>query len=287
MTGFHFGRTWLSWLAGLVALHQPVSALAQLPLNIEELLIETASLKLETGTAFRHAEEWLPVITADSGSQAPVLVRRDLEVTDVTTRLRYGLSSALELNAALRVNHLRWRQPVGEDVSDTGQLAEVGANWLVSPDTHTPALLLQLGADLVGDASPGADERVYGGTLRFSATAYRAIDPVVLSVGAGYEYRRRRSVGDRELKPGDLAWLIPQINFAANERVTLIAGFGVYFRNADRWRGLPRGDRQTLATLRLGSGVAVSPRSTVFVGSDVTVSGQRSARIALDWVYRF
>ena len=285
MTRVQITRALLGRLFGALSLCQPVAVQAQLPLNIEELLVETATLKIETGTAFRHAEEWLLGVSQDGG--VPVLIRRDLEVSEVSTRLRYGLSSELELNGGLRINHLRWRQPLGEDGSDTGQVVDAGVNWLVSRDSHTPALLLQLGADMAGDAAPGAGERVYGGALRFAATAYRGFDPVVLSLGAGYEYKRRRSVGGRDFKPGNLAWLIPQVNFAVNERVTLIGGLGLYLRDADHWQGALRGERQTLTTLRLGSGFAFGKQSTVFVGSDLTVSGQRSARLAMDWVYRF
>ena len=279
-------RALLGSLFGLLALSPSAPVHAQLPLNIEELLVEVATVKLETGTAFRHAEELMLGVSSDS-AVFPALSKRDLEVTEAGTRLRYGLSSELEINGGLRVNHLRWRQPMGEDDSATGQVADAGVNWLASRDGNTPALLLQLGADLAGDTAPGSGERIYAGALRFAATAYRATDPVVLSLAAGYEYRRRRTVGDRDFNPGNLAWLIPQINFAVNERVTLIGGFGVYLRDADHWRGGPRGERQTLNTLRLGSGMALGRQSTVFVGADMTVSGQRSARIAMDWIYRF
>jgi hypothetical protein len=260
---------------------------AQLPLNIEELLVQPATVKLETGTAFRHSEQLLPGVVFSGPAASPALVRRDLEVAELTSRLRYGLSSSLEITGGLRVSHLRWRQPNTSDSSATGQTAEFGVSWLASGDRNTPALLLQFSTDLIGDAAPGAGDRIHGGAVRIAATSYRAVDPVVLSVGVGYEYRRPRAVDGRDFTPGDTGWLIPQVNFAVNERVTLIGGFGLYVRGADRLRGAPRGERHTLTTLRLGSGLALGRRSTAFFGGDFAVTGERSARIALDWVYRF
>ncbi len=260
---------------------------AQLPLNIEDLLVQPATMTLETGPAFGHIEEAVAVVGSRTGGVALALERRDLELAALTARLRYGLSSTVELSSGLRIDQLRMRQRAIADESQNSQVVDIGVNWLVSRDGNTPALLLQLGADVTGNAAPGVDERVYGGALRLAATVYRAMDPVVVSLAAGYEYRRRRSVGDLELDPGDTAWVIPQINFAVNERVTLIGGFGVYFRQADELHALPRGERQTLTTLRLGSGVALGKRSTVFLGGDFAASGQRSARFTLDWIYRF
>ena len=260
---------------------------AQLPLNIEEMLVQPATMKLEMGTAFGHIEEAVAVVGSNSRGVALALERRDLELAALTARLRYGLSSTVELSSGFRVDQLHMRQRAIADESQNSQVVDIGVNWLVSRDGQTPALLLQFGADVAGDAAPGAEERVYGGALRLAATVYRAMDPVVLSLAAGYEYRRRRSIGDLKLDPGDTAWVIPQINFAVNERVTLIGGFGVYFRQADELHALPRGERQTLTTLRLGSGVALGRHSTLFLGGDFAASGQRSARFALDWIYRF
>jgi hypothetical protein len=283
------GKTWHFPVrfAGLLLLWSIASAHAQLPLNIEELLVQPATVKLETGTAFRHSEELLPGVTFSGPEASPGLARRDLEIAELTSRLRYGLSSSLEVTGGLRVSHLRWRQSSTSGGSETGQTVELGVSWLASRDRSTPALLLQLSTDLISDAAPGTGDRIHGGAVRIAATSYRAIDPVVLSVGVGYEHRRPRTVFGRDFTPGATGWLIPQVNFAVNERVTLIGGFGLYLRGADRWRGLSRGERHTLTTLRLGSGLALGRRSTAFFSGDFAVSGERSARIALDWVYRF
>ena len=126
-------RMLLGSLFSIFALCVSAPVRAQLPLNIEELLVEAATVKLETGTAFRHAEELLPIVTSDNGVVVPILVRRDLEVTEVSTRLRYGFSSELEISGGLRVNRARWQGPIGKGDSDTGQVVDAGVNWLVSP----------------------------------------------------------------------------------------------------------------------------------------------------------
>lgn len=272
----------------LSALLPAARAVAQLPLNIEELLVEESVLKLETGTAFRHGEDYVPAVGSGRGALAqPWPVKRELEVMELSSSLRYGAGRAVEVNATALASRLRWRQAGASVGDERRQSLDVGVNWLALAENTTPALLLQLGGRLLDRSSmPGVDSRT-GGAWRIAATAYRSLDPVVLSLALGCEWRRSREVDGERLDPGDIAWLAPQLNFAVNPQVTLIAGTGLYVTGGDRLSGHRLSRSSSLSNLRLGLGLAPSPRSTVFFEADFAASGARYARFALDWVYRF
>jgi hypothetical protein len=214
-------------------------------------------------------------------------VKRELEVMELSSSLRYGAGRALEVNATALASRLRWRQAGARGGDERRRSLDLGVNWLAVAENTTPALLLQLGGRLVDRSSlPGVDSRS-GGTWRIAATAYRSLDPVVLSLALGYEWRRSREVAGERLDPGDIAWLAPQLNFAVNPQVTLIAGTGLYVTGGDRLSGRRLSRGSSLSNLRLGVALAPKPRSTFFFEADFAASGARYARFALDWLYRF
>lgn len=71
-------------------------------------------------------------------------------------------------------------------------------------------------------------------------TAYKAIDPVVFSVTAGWRFGSERQDGGQDYKPGSLILLNPSVGFAANDRVTLTSGLQWTRRAADRLDGKPQ-----------------------------------------------
>ena len=287
MDGTGVMRVYLRLLSACLLSFASLPALSQLPLNIENRLIQPSTMKLEVGSSYRHAERFEPSAVSVEGR---ALVNADAhyeEMIDVSTRLRYGLSSSMEFHTGLRVARFANRGRAFPDSGFESQVLEAGLNYLAVRDGAMPTLLLQLGTDLVTNQRSRGSGLVLAGSSRVSATAYRSIDPVVLSVAAGYEYRRAIEVASIHVDPGDLIWLAPQVNFAVNERVTLVGGFGVYFQSAERLERREVGGRRTMTSLRMGSGVEMSPRSTVFLMADFAAVGQRSARVAVDWVYEF
>lgn len=273
-------------LVVLLLAARPVGA--SMPLNIEELLVEESVLKLETGTAFRHGEDHLPLVEPNPQVGGPqLLLRQELEVTEFSSSLRYGVGRALEVNARVSVNQLRWRQPGAGTRRETRQSLDLGLNWLAIAEGSSPALLLQLGTRLADSSSLSGVATAYGTAYRAAATAYRSLDPVVLSLAAGYEWRRPRALSADRLDPGNVVWLAPQLNFAVNPEVTLIAGAGLSVTGADTLGGREVAPRSTLTSLRLGMGLAPGPASTIFFEVDYAASGARSSRLAVDWIYRF
>ena len=99
-------------------------------------------------------------------------------------------------------------------------------------------------------------------------TAYRSIDPVVLSITTGYQHTKT---------PLNNSWFIsPSISFVANNEVTLTAGFNMNFRQPD-----------TAQTgLELGLGYSLSQQDTLSVKVQTDISDYTGSNISLKWIHK-
>jgi hypothetical protein len=268
-------------------LHLPLSAAAQLPLNIEELLVTGSTLKLQTLLGYSSTDRVLsggmPVIP---GTSPLPLVDHQTRSATAVTRLRYGLSRTVEINASVRRTRVDWQRPGASGGGDEYALG-LGANWLVSPDTKTPALLLTAGLDAVETSWLAPDERYFGKSLRAGAHVYRALDPVVLSLAVLCEWRGARSIGPSRYDPGDTLRLQPQVNFAVNPRVTLIGGLSWQYAEADRVDAVRPAGSLYQTDLSFGLGLQAGRDSIIFVDTRVATSGGRGASVGVDWHYQF
>ncbi|MHA7815482.1 MAG: hypothetical protein ACX93N_03335 [Pseudohaliea sp.] len=253
-------RPMLLLALGLLAGGLSASARAQLPLNIEALLVSerrvTATL---SGSRASHRE---PVLRPGAGG--PTLAWRELAVEQAVLGLRYGLTSRLEVNAQYQRSTLRWDVDAQFAGAGSGEQLVLGANWLAARGAGGSLLL---DARIAALGRPlGAEQgwrRGAGGSL--GATWYRPLDPVVLSLAARYrrDISRDSALGRR--RPGDRFSADAAVNFAVNDRVTLIGGFGIQRREPDRLAGHAVGGTRLRTTV--DAGLAVSPwtRGTVFL----------------------
>jgi len=85
-------------------------------------------------------------------------------------------------------------------------------------------------------ATDGSDF-VYVKSGQIGFTTYRSIDPVVLSLTAGYRYAGNRNVGGQQVDPGDLVFINPSLDFAVNDKVTVSGGPSFWFRGQDKIAG--------------------------------------------------
>jgi hypothetical protein len=286
------------WFLLLLA---PMLVKAQLPLSIEELLIDQHVLKLDTSISHATSTQTvqrLDWVTLDrTHSESPIAIpriaRRDSDYTQIVAGLRYGVSRRTELN--VRVNNAYFtvtEPPVSGAPSifnDTGNLQSLtlGANWLASPENDTPALLLSVSLDAIEKSSVEQAESLYGKTGRIGATIYKSIDPVVLSIAMGYEFSSDRELIEQELDPGNEWFVSPQLNFAVNHKVTLIGGIAIHVRQGDEIDGRQVTARKSSTQALLGLGFAPTASSTIFVQSRFNTGGDRSANLSLDWLYQF
>lgn len=264
-----------------------LTASAQLPLSIEELLVSERTLQLQSAVSYSNSHTLVPVpVNLAPGHAAPAFSRRQSRVTSATTRLRYGVRPDLEINASAVHARAEWRQPGLAGGADQYRLA-VGASWLVSAENRTPAVLVTAGVDVLESSWLDPEATYHGKTGRIGATLYRSIDPLVLSLAAGYEMRGARDIAGGRLQPGNLLFLQPQVNFAVNYRVTLTGGVSLQIRERETINDATFSLREHSTALNLGLGVLTGEQSTVFVDTRIGTSGDESAQLVLEWLYHF
>jgi len=208
---------------------------AQLPLNIADRLVQPSMLKLETGARYRHGDRFQGALAGDSNGVSRASGNGQAHAYELSSALRYGMPGSVEVMARFNVAGHELLGGPEPTARERRQTLELGLSYVALRDRAMPALLLQASTDLL---SSGDDTgRVTAGSTRVAATAYRSIDPVVLSLAVGYDYRRPRDVRDIEVIPGDVVWVDPQVNLAVNHRVTLVGGLGAFFKQAERVHG--------------------------------------------------
>lgn len=274
-----------SSLLPLAMLQAPI-AHAQLPLSIETLLMPPSTFTLSTQTHWQESRQ--PVLfrrSAPSGGALLSIGQRRVEQTVTAVAARYGFAPRWELNGRLSHRQTRWNDPGRRTGEARGFSADVGLSWLVRPEQAAPAILVDARLNLSSKAAaPDAEQQSLQGA-EFGITAYRSLDPVVLSVSARY----RRQNGHRAASGGASTvhslMVAPQVNFAVNAKVTLVGGLSLQYRDPPLDTDTAGGARVDTA-LRLGLGYAASRRSTIFFNTNIDTAG-RGSGFDLEWLYRF
>ena len=255
--------TALGVFAMLVVLAGAGEVRAEQPLNIQQLMADSGSWQIVSAVDYR-------TLGGPGG-----VVQRSAQLTGA---LRYGLSPRVELNARLQSGSGTDRR--GEHGrNDDFSSAAVGVNWQLKPETTWPALLLEGTAQLYSRFASDSAE-LPGAEL--SLTAYKSIDPVVLSLSARYRVRRATDVDGRRYDQSYSWQLAPQVNFAVNHRVTLIGALVLHVNEAARVEGVRWGATGESLALRSGLGFRMGARSTLFVSGDVVAEGGTSG-VSLQW----
>ncbi len=254
-------------LAGLLS----APAAAQLPLTIEALLVSEHRLTATLGSSRSSQRE--PVLR--SGADGQTLAWRELTVAQSSLGLRYGVTQRLEVNARYECSSLR--RELDEQFAGTGsgERLVLGANWLAFRggagslllDAHFAALGRPLGSD-------GGWRSAAGGSL--GATWYRPLDPVVLSLAARYQRDMPAASAGVRRRPGERLSADAAVNFAVNDRVTLIGGFGLRRREPDRLAGRAIGGTRLRSTVDLGLALSPWAGGTLFLNGQLPLGAAES-----------
>jgi hypothetical protein len=244
-----------------------VPVAAQLPLNIEQLLVKPRTSQLTAAVDFFSS-------TPIGGVQQRVAGWR--------SGIRYGVAPGVEVNASVQLADTQRRSLQGVDNAGTQSLT-AGANWLLKSETSTPALLLELRAELLR-----RDEREHRslGSGQLMLTAYQSIDPVVLSLTGMWDQRRTYRSGDDQIEPGHAWRLDPAVNFAVNPRVTLLGGLSISRTRALRINEQVARPVQEELALRTGIGVSLRQQSQLFLSGTFAPAADASS-MTLQWFYEF
>jgi hypothetical protein len=268
-----------------------------LGIKLEELLSDKGTFRLEFGSTFSAArQQGVSGLyeTIQTGTGDFVTVPIDVGSTDRQSEtvlanigLRYGLSVKSEVytRATLRSDRARFTDSItggAETQSSAGlQSLTVGLNYRFWDEGARPGLIgFADVAVLENTAARGTDfQSGKSGTLGF--TAYRVLDPVVLSLTAGYRANFNRAVGDDMIDPGDSLFINPSVAFAVNNELTLTGGFGLDFNGDDRVNGAVQDNRSTNADLQFGLAYAWSENTTLRADTRAETLGDNNVTLGL------
>lgn len=286
----------------LLAAAAPLYALADLPLNIEDILTDKGKLKLEASASYINSESSRSELGAPVYIQTgeasfipvPTELQENSQNSDMlvgTLGLRYGLTGNTEIytNASWL-----WREERSFDAENAQtdknrsrhiSDASIGISHTFLKDDKNPAL--------VGFAEAAVYEKTRGKASSdkswlVGATTYKAIDPVVLSLTAAYRINAGKTLSDgQKYKAGNYWLLNPNISFAANDRISLTGGIQWLGRQPDRLNGAKESARNTSTYAHFGAGYGFSKATSFNASARFNISGQSSSELKLGVQHTF
>ncbi|MBB6520026.1 hypothetical protein [Pseudoteredinibacter isoporae] len=272
---------------------------AGLPLALEDLITNKGKIKLSTSISYLNSsaediqlgEQVIVQVDNNSFLNLPSSIGETKTNTDTligTVGLRYGALRDLEVYARSSYVYRDTRsfQSDGINSQSFNDFASTwfGTSYQFSYDNESPALL--------GFLETSVYEKSQGSTSSFDSwsagvTTYRAIDPVVLSMSAAYQWNADRELNGQIVKPGGILSINPSLAFAVNDRITLTTGV--------QWRLKARGEvdfrktgfRQTDTGLSLGLGYGFARGNILNVSLFANTSGRRQSNLRFNWLYAF
>lgn len=225
----------------------------------------------------------------------------DLGVTDRQTDtvlgtlgLRYGLTARSEIyaRATLRYDNVRFSDETNgltESLSSSAfQSLIAGMNYRFFEDGEQPGLIGFAEVALLENTAARGTDIQTGRSGAVGVTAYRVLDPVVLSLTTGYAANLERTVGADILDPGDNVFFNPSIGFAVNNELTLTGGFNlIYATQADERNSTRQGSRNTTSDLQFGLAYAWDKQTTLRADVSTRVLGDDTFTAALFLTRKF
>ena len=273
------------------------AAHADLPLTIEDLITDKGKVKIDIGASYSNSEQndlLTDSIDIQTGATSfinlPVVLGQKNSNRDTwvgTLGLRYGLTAKAEVYTRMSYVHnsQRTSSAAGVTQQSNQQFADAwaGINYQFKNDDKTPAIL--------GFAEVALREKSISSSSFKSAmigvTAYKAIDPVVLSLTAAYRFNRARMDGGREYKPGNFILISPSVGFAVNDKITLTGGVQWLNKQADRYDGTASAARKTSTDVILGMGYGFTKNTTLNTTVKWNASGTGGADLRLNVLHTF
>ena len=212
--------------------------------------------------------------------------RHNSDLLYLSGNLNYGLSADTELYASIGGLWQHSRYSHENDASDSSSRHELsditlGVNYVFLEDGDNPALIGVIEGSVLEKIR---GENVYGKSWFIGVNSYKAIDPVVFSLNAGYRFNLSNASGRQ---PGDY-WLIrPGVSFAANDRTTFSAHLRWTGKHPDRIDGEKRGAFASNTHAILGVGYALTNQTSINADVQWHLSGDDGMNATLAFQHRF
>lgn len=274
---------------------------ADLPLAVENIIAKKGETTLELGLAYGNNK----ISDAKIGGYTPVQIS-DTSFVNVPTSFndeqiqnefliatigaKYGIVKNLDLslraNGLYKSNRYLSTETLEKSSTDTDVIdITLGANYQLLQDAKYPALLGFIESTAF---EKGEQKNEYFSAWSIGLTTYRSYDPIVLSLTTGYKHSLSREIeSDLHYKPSDLFFLNPQVAFAANDRISLIAGFNFKFLGNQKLNRQVIEKKRNNLDYSFGLGYGLSDTSNLNLVTTIRQDFDNSSEVRLNYSNRF
>lgn len=268
----------------------PLSAYADLPLTIEDIMTDKGKWKLETSLTYLNSENSRAALAApvyiQTGATSfipiPTEIQENGNNTDMlagTLGLRYGLTGNTDIYGSGSYLWHEERKLDGNGKTRNKRMSDIsaGISHTFLKDDKNPALIGFLESTVYEKSRNKASS---GKSWLIGATTYKAIDPVVLSLTAAYRINGSKTLSSNtKYKAGNYWMLNPNISFAANDRISLTGGIQWLGKQPDRLDGKKESARNTSTYAHFGAGFGFTKTTALNASARFNVSGQSSSEL--------
>ncbi|HFC7601797.1 TPA: meta-pathway of phenol degradation family protein [Neisseria meningitidis] len=268
----------------------PLSAYADLPLTIEDIMTDKGKWKLETSLTYLNSENSRAALAApvyiQTGATSfipiPTEIQENGSNTDMlagTLGLRYGLTGNTDIYGSGSYLWHEERKLDGNGKTRNKRMSDIsaGISHTFLKDDKNPALIGFLESTVYEKSRNKASS---GKSWLIGATTYKAIDPVVLSLTAAYRINGSKTLSSNtKYKAGNYWMLNPNISFAANDRISLTGGIQWLGKQPDRLDGKKESARNTSTYAHFGAGFGFTKTTALNASERFNVSGQSSSEL--------
>lgn len=268
----------------------PLSAYADLPLTIEDIMTDKGKWKLETSLTYLNSEnnraELAALVYIQTGATSfipiPTEIQENGSNTDMlagTLGLRYGLTGNTDIYGSGSYLWHEERKLDGNGKTRNKRMSDIsaGISHTFLKDDKNPALIGFLESTVYEKSRNKASS---GKSWLIGATTYKAIDPVVLSLTAAYRINGSKTLSSNtKYKAGNYWMLNPNISFAANDRISLTGGIQWLGKQPDRLDGKKESARNTSTYAHFGAGFGFTKTTALNASARFNVSGQSSSEL--------
>lgn len=258
----------------------PKIAFGELYLIGEDILAGKNKWKVEGDLSYLSVSDIPPLQPRVSDSSFRGIQTQFDQVTGAMG-LRYGLLRDLELSVKTAYEFgwtrliLDGKNVYSEDRSSWRSVS-IGFNYQMLKDRVLPAVILfgdiqaaewcRFPQDNTGDDYMQYLKSIFAGVL-----IYRRIDPVILSMAAGYSFEMERKAGGYTHKPPNALTLQPAMNFIINSEVSLF--MGVSWSQSRTWAYRENKPGAVSTTTRFRAGLNYEVFKNVVAGFSASLNG--------------
>ncbi len=201
---------------------------------------------------------------------------------------RYGLTQDTEIGVRMGATQIDERANFGSSIRRETSLSlnslTASVSHTLSPEKDKPGVYGRLAVDLLQNrVAEGEKFEKLPGSGSLSLTAYRTLDPVVISltVGSRFTPEYRLLSSDRRYDSGDVFYVVPSIVFAVNSWVSLSVDADLTVRQGDRLDGQLIRPRQSAMRFGGGFGFTSSQFTSIHIGGDFAATGPSEASMSI------